>query len=109
VAQHVCRGPKENIDILAPFVDTTWHFDSSNTLRLWRSMSAGDQKLYDFDLGSIDWDDYFLQALSGIRIYLAKEEPGQETLDRAKKILRRWAWGSNNMESVTSLPTRRYR
>jgi len=79
----------KNIDILAPFVDTTWYFDSSNTLKLWRSMSAGDQKLYDFDLGSIDWDDYFLQALSGIRIYLAKEEPGQETLDRAKKILRR--------------------
>jgi len=52
-------------------------------------MSAGDQRLYDFDLGGIDWDDYFLQALSGIRIYLAKEEPGQETLDRAKKILRR--------------------
>ncbi|XP_037730805.1 fatty acyl-CoA reductase wat isoform X1 [Drosophila subpulchrella] len=80
----------KNIDILAPFVDTTWHFDSSNTLKLWRSMSAGDQKLYDFDLGSIDWDDYFLQALSGIRIYLAKEEPGQETLERAKKILRRF-------------------
>ncbi|XP_070073263.1 fatty acyl-CoA reductase wat isoform X2 [Drosophila takahashii] len=80
----------KNIDILAPFVDTSWHFDTSNTLKLWQRMSAEDRKLYDFDLGSVDWDDYFLQALAGVRIYLAKEEPGPEALERGQKIYKRF-------------------
>ncbi|XP_017110719.1 fatty acyl-CoA reductase wat isoform X2 [Drosophila elegans] len=78
----------KNIDILVPFVDTSWHFDTFNTYQLWRRMSAEDRKLYDFDIASIDWDDYFLQALAGLRIYLGKDLP--ESLERAQKIYKRF-------------------
>ncbi|XP_032577187.1 fatty acyl-CoA reductase wat [Drosophila sechellia] len=80
----------KNIDILAPFVITSWSFDTVNTRKLWAKMSVEDQKLYDFNMSSVDWDDYFLQALAGVRIYLAKEEPGQEVVERGRKIYRRF-------------------
>ncbi|XP_017041065.1 fatty acyl-CoA reductase wat isoform X2 [Drosophila ficusphila] len=80
----------KNIDMLAPFVVRTWQFDSYNTHQLWMRMSAEDQKIYDFNMSSIDWDDYFLQALSGVRIYLAKEEPGPENLEKGRKIYRKF-------------------
>ncbi|KAH8236400.1 hypothetical protein KR026_000808 [Drosophila bipectinata] len=80
----------KTIEILAPFVDTSWRFDTENTQCLWRRMSAEDQKLFDFDIRSLNWDDYFLQALPGIRIYLGKEEPGAESLERGRKIFWRF-------------------
>ncbi|XP_052835613.1 fatty acyl-CoA reductase wat [Drosophila gunungcola] len=80
----------KNIDILVPFVDTSWHFDTFNTHQLWRRMSAEDRELYDFDIASIDWDDYFLQALAGLRLYLGKDEP--ESLERGHKIFRRFVF-----------------
>ncbi|KAH8318828.1 hypothetical protein KR074_007319 [Drosophila pseudoananassae] len=80
----------KTIEILAPFVDTSWRFGTENTQRLWQSMSAEDQNLYDFDMRSLNWDDYFLQALAGIRIYLGKEEPGAESLERGRRIFWRF-------------------
>ncbi|XP_039491003.1 fatty acyl-CoA reductase wat [Drosophila santomea] len=79
-----------NIDILAPFVITSWFFDTVNTHKLWARMSAEDQQLYHFNMSSIDWDDYFLQALAGVRIYLAKEKPGKEVLERGQRIYKRF-------------------
>ncbi|XP_034664018.1 fatty acyl-CoA reductase wat isoform X3 [Drosophila subobscura] len=78
----------KNINILAPFVDTTWKFDTTNTQRLWQRMSSLDHSLFDFDMRGINWDDYFLHALSGIRIYLGKEQP--TTIGRGKQILWRF-------------------
>ncbi|XP_022208133.1 fatty acyl-CoA reductase wat-like [Drosophila obscura] len=78
----------KNIDVLAPFVDTTWKFDTANTQRLWKRMSSLDHNIFDFNMRGLNWDDYFMQALSGIRIYLGKEEP--HTIVRGKKILWRF-------------------
>ncbi|KAH8383417.1 hypothetical protein KR009_008479 [Drosophila setifemur] len=76
----------KNIEILAPFVNISWHFDTANTQRLWRRMTAVDQKLFVFDMQSLNWDDYFVHALSGIRLYLGKDEPGEESLERGQRI-----------------------
>ncbi|KAH8306477.1 hypothetical protein KR018_012423 [Drosophila ironensis] len=80
----------KTIEILAPFVDTSWHFDAENTKSLWRRMSAVDQKLFDFDMQNLNWDEYFIHALAGIRIYLGKEKPGAESLERGQKIFWRF-------------------
>ncbi|KAH8246857.1 hypothetical protein KR032_002290 [Drosophila birchii] len=79
----------KNIEVLAPFVDTSWKFDTNNTQHLWKQLSPDDQLLYDFDMNSVDWDDYFMRALPGLRIYLGKEKPGEEGLKRGRVILRR--------------------
>ncbi|KAH8247772.1 hypothetical protein KR038_009656 [Drosophila bunnanda] len=84
------RKIHKNIEVLAPFMDTSWRFDTNNTQHLWKQLSPEDQLVYDFDMSTVDWDDYFIRALPGLRVYLGKEEPGEEGLQRGRVILRRF-------------------
>ncbi|XP_070143023.1 fatty acyl-CoA reductase wat isoform X2 [Drosophila kikkawai] len=80
----------KNIEVLSPFVDTSWKFDTNNTQHLWKQLSPDDQLLYEFDMSRLDWDDYFKRALAGLRIYLGKEDPGEDSLKRGRVLLRRF-------------------
>ncbi|XP_030573576.1 fatty acyl-CoA reductase wat-like [Drosophila novamexicana] len=80
----------KNADVLSPFVDSNWYFETRNTQQLRQRLSAQDQQLFEFDMSSLDWDDYFYRALGGMRIYLAKEKPGDESLQQGKRKLIRF-------------------
>lgn len=72
---------------LSYFVNNEFTLDSTNTKQLWKSLSPEDQKLFNFDMSSISWNNYFYKSLIGLRKFLAKDEP--DTIPKAKKLLRR--------------------
>ena len=73
--------------LLQYFMDNNFTFDTTNAKQLWRSMSPEDQKLFKFDMTSMNWDNYFYNSLYGLRKFLAKEDP--DTIPKAKKLLKR--------------------
>ncbi|EDW84718.2 uncharacterized protein Dwil_GK12983 [Drosophila willistoni] len=75
---------------LSTFLSTFWRFGSVNTNTLWKSLSVEDQRLFNFDLPSLDWDDFTDTSLRGMRTYLAKEPPTAQSLDKALKLLDRY-------------------
>lgn len=70
----------KSLDVLQKFMIESWSFETPNTDRLWQSMSAADQQLFDFDMKSLDWQGYFDRALFGMRTYLGKEDPSEESI-----------------------------
>ncbi|XP_030371536.1 fatty acyl-CoA reductase wat-like [Scaptodrosophila lebanonensis] len=80
----------KNFEILGPFAEMNWKFQTTNMQRLWEHMSISDRKNYEFDMTKVNWNEYFGRALAGMRIYLAKEEPGNESIERGKKIRARF-------------------
>ncbi|XP_030371707.1 fatty acyl-CoA reductase wat-like [Scaptodrosophila lebanonensis] len=80
----------KNFELLGPFVDRSWKFQTTNMQRLWEHMSISDRKVYEFDITKVNWNEYFSRALAGMRIYLAKEEPGNESIERGQKIRARF-------------------
>lgn len=45
-------------------------YRDNNTRTLWRSMSAADQNVFNFNLYVMDWDEYFYTQCRGIRVYM---------------------------------------
>ncbi|XP_017143383.1 fatty acyl-CoA reductase wat [Drosophila miranda] len=79
----------KNIALLGPFTSRTFIFDTKNTNRLRELMSAKDRIIYQFDMASLDWTDYFNKALLGVRLYLAKDPHTPESIAQSLKLLRR--------------------
>ncbi|EDV48805.1 fatty acyl-CoA reductase wat [Drosophila erecta] len=79
----------ENLHVLAPFSCKSWHFDMRNTDRLRQLMSEEDRRIYYFDMVGLNWKEYFLDALGGIRQYLGKEAPTPESIAQGRKVIKR--------------------
>lgn len=80
----------KNVDVLSFFMTTQFRIDVVNTDRLWKSLSDIDQKIFPFDIESLDWDSYFDRTSHGMRVYLAKEDNSEESLERARKRVKRY-------------------
>ncbi|KAF5273009.1 hypothetical protein FQR65_LT17250 [Abscondita terminalis] len=61
------------LDVLAYFTTRTFLFTNDNTQNLWKKLNATDKKLFVFDVGAFDWDDYFYKFARGGRVYLLKD------------------------------------
>ncbi|XP_022227324.1 fatty acyl-CoA reductase wat [Drosophila obscura] len=79
----------KNIALLGPFTSRSFVFDTKNSSRLRELMSAKDRLIYQFDMASLDWTDYFHKALLGVRIYLAKDPHTPESIAQGLKMLKR--------------------
>ncbi|KAH8289053.1 hypothetical protein KR054_007065 [Drosophila jambulina] len=75
--------------VLAPFSCKTWEFATNNTDRLRTQMSAEDRKLYYFDMASLNWKEYFHNALGGLRVFLGKEPLTPESVAKGLKVIKR--------------------
>ncbi|KAJ8706214.1 hypothetical protein PYW08_010840 [Mythimna loreyi] len=60
-------------EVIGYFATREWKFDNRNTQQLFLEMSAADQKLFDFDMSRVNWNDYFYNYIRGIRVYLLKD------------------------------------
>lgn len=61
------------VDVIAFFSTQQWLFVNKNTQELWNGLSLQDKKLFNFDMGSFDWDIYFRTYIPGIRVYVVKD------------------------------------
>lgn len=50
------------LDLYGEYVVADVHFDDSNTLALFRSLSDDDREAFAFDTAVVDWDDYMLEV-----------------------------------------------
>ncbi|XP_053945507.1 fatty acyl-CoA reductase wat-like [Anastrepha ludens] len=73
--------------VLDYFVEHKFTFTMENTTKLWHSLSSLDQKLFNFDMSSINWFEYFYNSLLGLRRYIGQEQP--DTIPKAKKLFHR--------------------
>lgn len=45
-------------------------YHNHNVISLMNKLSPRDKILFDFDMGTLSWDDYFDKYLKGLRVYL---------------------------------------
>ncbi|XP_041447546.1 fatty acyl-CoA reductase wat-like [Drosophila obscura] len=83
---HTYRKAHENLKALHFFNKKTFWFSTDNTEALWEHMSPEDRQGFNFDMKSLDWDDYFQTIWSGMRLCLFKEPPTQAFLAEGKRI-----------------------
>ncbi|XP_005180105.1 fatty acyl-CoA reductase wat [Musca domestica] len=72
--------------MLRYFLAFDFTFDMKNCYNLWDSMSPEDQKLYNFDMANLVWSKYFYDNISGMRRFVAKQDPA--SIPEGKKKLK---------------------
>ncbi|XP_022228470.2 fatty acyl-CoA reductase wat [Drosophila obscura] len=83
----VYRKIHKTLGILGPFSCKSWFFDMHNTQQLRQLMSEQDRSLFDFDMASLNWREYFEKALLGIRQYLGKDPPTSESIAQGLRLI----------------------
>lgn len=64
-----------SLKLLEKFIFTEWKFHNNNTRDLIKTQSAADKKLYNIDLKPLEWEEYFVNLIKGVRRYLSREHP----------------------------------
>ncbi|XP_037944010.1 fatty acyl-CoA reductase wat-like [Teleopsis dalmanni] len=70
------------------FVERNFNFSITNSKQLWKNLTPEDQSIFNFDMLSINWSEYFYNSLCGMRRFLAKEEPS--TIPRGLELKKRF-------------------
>ncbi|XP_061397102.1 fatty acyl-CoA reductase wat-like [Musca vetustissima] len=73
---------------LKHFINNDFTYETTNTRHLWKSLSLEDQKIFNFDMASLKWNDYLLRYANGLRLYIAKEN--EKSISSAKRTLNRF-------------------
>ncbi|KAJ8688342.1 hypothetical protein QAD02_024137, partial [Eretmocerus hayati] len=68
--------------VISYFCMQQWKFSNENVLALWEKISPTDRKLFDFNLNSLDWNDYFYYHVRGLRVYILKDP--MDTVERGR-------------------------
>lgn len=71
-----------SLERLERFIFTEWKFYNPRVKELNESLSADDKNLFNLDIRSLDWEDYFVHLTQGVRTYLNNESP--KTLEKAR-------------------------
>nr|XP_032525853.1 fatty acyl-CoA reductase wat-like isoform X1 [Danaus plexippus plexippus] len=69
--------------VIGYFALRQWKFHNNNTQGLFKEMCGVDREMFDFDIGSLDWNEYHKSYVTGVRQYLLKDP--LETIPQAKK------------------------
>ncbi|KAL1132366.1 hypothetical protein AAG570_010321 [Ranatra chinensis] len=71
------------VDVIVYFCSNEWRFHDGNIQMLWSNMPDADKRLFNFDVKSIDWDQYLRVVVHGVRRFIFKES--LDNLPEAKK------------------------
>lgn len=72
----------QSLKMLEKFIFTEWKFHNKNTIMLSKTMSPVDKEMFNFDVGGLEWIEYFSNLVLGVRLYLNNES--LKTLPAAK-------------------------
>ncbi|KAK4877842.1 hypothetical protein RN001_010348 [Aquatica leii] len=61
------------LNVLSFFSTRQWIFHNIKTQELWNGLNEFDKKLYNFDVGSLNWNSFFYTFVRGGRQYLLKD------------------------------------
>nr|XP_043067691.1 fatty acyl-CoA reductase wat-like isoform X1 [Drosophila bipectinata] len=91
----------ENISLMRYFTENTFYFDMKSTNQLRNQISMEERTKFEFDMESLNWNDYWKQASRGMRMYLGKDPNTTESLTQAKRLL--WKFKLANDILITVL------
>jgi alcohol-forming fatty acyl-CoA reductase len=72
-------------NVISFFCTNEWTFTNNNVQSLWSNLNEHDQKLFYFDMESLDWVDYIKEYMKGMRVYLFKDD-----LSNAAEARKKW-------------------
>ncbi|KAL2715979.1 putative fatty acyl-CoA reductase CG8306 [Vespula squamosa] len=72
----------KSIDRLERFIFTEWKFNNPLFMDLYKSLSEEDKDKFFINIESLVWEDYFLNLVLGVRIYLSNDP--KKTLEKAR-------------------------
>ncbi|XP_039491004.1 fatty acyl-CoA reductase wat [Drosophila santomea] len=75
---------------LFPFSRKTFTMDMKNTDEMWQSMSREDKEIFNFDMSTLNWKEFFTCVMDGLRLYLFKNPRTPESVARGRKILKKF-------------------
>jgi fatty acyl-CoA reductase len=61
--------------VISYFCTRQWKFSNENVRRMWNNMSEEDRKVFDFNIGSLNWGEYVAKGLMGVRTFVLKDDP----------------------------------
>jgi fatty acyl-CoA reductase len=61
-------------NVISYFGTHEWKITNKNVQALWEKLDEDDRKLFDFDIGGLDWEKYFYHYVRGVRIFVLKDE-----------------------------------
>jgi len=73
----------KSVQCLEYFTTHQWTFQSENVHLLLDSLSANDRQQFQFDVGTIQWEDYVEKYVLGFRQFLFKQNPS--SLEASRK------------------------
>lgn len=74
-------------NVLRYFISYEFTFVTANTRNLWHAMSAADQRIFNFDMSSLRWQECLARVAVGLKKFLMKEGP--ETIPHARMLWNR--------------------
>jgi fatty acyl-CoA reductase len=86
------------VDSLHYFTTRGWDFEAKNIIDLWNSIDPEDQKIFNFDIRQVNWNDYLFDIIMGVKVYLLKEDienlpEARNKLARMKQVNMYWNAG----------------
>ncbi|XP_033326353.2 putative fatty acyl-CoA reductase CG8306 [Megalopta genalis] len=77
-----------SLDRLTRFIFTEWKYHNPSQIELHKSLSEEDKQLFNLDIKTLEWLEFFINLQQGVRIYLNNESPKLLNKARSKdKIL----------------------
>lgn len=77
-------------NVISFFCTNEWIFTNNNVQKLWLKLEDNDQKLFDFNIKTLDWFEYLRYYIRGMRVYLMKDD--LSTLEASKRKWNRFYW-----------------
>lgn len=71
-----------SLNLLNRFIFTEWLFDNRRALQMFDGLQPADRHRFNFDVRTINWEEYFVTLTLGVRRYLSREHP--RTLEAAR-------------------------
>lgn len=78
------------VRVLSYFTNKDWEYKNDHVIQLWTKMTSKDKCLFNFDISTLNWNDYFKHYMKGIRVYLFKDE--LKNLQTAQNRYQRLYW-----------------
>lgn len=73
----------DSLNRLEKFIFTEWKYHNPGTQQLAQLLSSADKNLFNFNIGQLQWPEYFDNLTQGVRRYLNNEQP--KSLGAARK------------------------
>ncbi|XP_069691450.1 fatty acyl-CoA reductase wat-like [Periplaneta americana] len=77
-------------EIIGNFSKYEWEFDNDNVRKMWTNISDEDRNIFHFDIGDLNWHEYFCRSVEGYRQFLLKQDPKNlpKAMEHAKRMKR---------------------